>query len=99
MKTPFHRFKNAYRAVGVGKPDSWSFCEFYGWLGSGLEDINGKEIFEGDIVEVYFTKDKPQTYTVAFLDGNFKLNGTDVLLDEVAQFDIEVVAHITLEEP
>lgn len=98
MKTPFHRFKNAYCSVGVDKPDSWSFCEFYGWLGSGISDKNGKEIFEGDIVQIEtFEKNAA---TVVFRDGAFWLGNRMIgELPAIYYPTLEVVAHITLEEP
>lgn len=99
MKTPFHRFKNAYcSVVGVGKPDSWSFCEFYGWIGSGITDKYGREIFEGDIVQIE-TFEK-ETATVVFHDGAFWL-GNRLLKDlpAICYPTLEVVAHISMEEP
>ena len=99
MKTPFHRFKNAYCSVeGVGKLDSWSFCEFYGWLGTGMYDRNGVEIFEGDIVQ--FETFEKETATVLFHDGAFWLGNRQLReLPVICYSTLEVVAHITLEEP
>ena len=91
MKTHFHRFKNAYRSVGVGKPDSWSFCEFYGWLGSGITDKYGREIFEGDRVKV----GDDETFTVNFSDAAFWLGDNYFFLYHFEPSELEVVGHVT----
>lgn len=101
MKTPFHRFKNAYRSVGVGKPDSWSFCEMYGWLGSGIFDRNGREIYEGDRVKF---GELGNTGVIEFSNSMFVIQHDNsyrfTVLGNTAGFvDVEVVGHIAEEQP
>lgn len=66
-----------------------------GELGSGVFDKNGKEIFEGDRVQVCegCPDDEDDSYvdTVIFVDGVFKLKDSDTLLKEFGQGDIEIV--------
>lgn len=50
MINPTHRLKKFVKYSGNGKPDDYYVTEERGWLGSGVTDCNGVEIFEGDIV-------------------------------------------------
>lgn len=59
-----------------------------GELGSGIFDKNGKEIFEGDIVEI---ENFCFTYTVLFINGVFVL-GQELLKDYLSK-ELEVVGH------
>lgn len=64
-------------------------------LSSGVFDKNGREIFEGDHVQVCegCPDDEDDSYidTVIFVDGVFKLKDSDTLLKEFGQGDIEIV--------
>lgn len=58
----------------------------------GLDDTNGKKIFEGDIVEQIFDKDDIHWYEIGFYEGSFIYreiiyNGNDLCWDSV--FDNE----------
>ena len=59
-----------------------------GELGSGILDKNGREIFEGDIVEI---ENFCFTYTVLFKNGVFTL-GRELLKDYLSK-ELEVVGH------
>ena len=50
MTNPNHRLKKFVRYVGDDKPASSYITDASGWLGSGVKDCNGVEIFEGDAV-------------------------------------------------
>ena len=69
MKTPLHNFKNYCRYVDNYKPPRWSFDGRTCWLGSGLPDKRGQEIFEGDIV----------------IFGEHELKGTVIFRDAMFQ--------------
>ena len=67
--------------------DSADFC----WLGSGVKDINGKEIFEGDIVKLKDGK----TYPVIFAEAMFMLDNAPLKL---FAGEVEIVGHIAEED-
>ena len=52
MTTPIHHWKErvTYGKGFNGKPAHWTFDGKPCWLGSGVKDCNGVEIFEGDAV-------------------------------------------------
>ena len=50
MTNPTHRLKKFVRYVGDEKPTSCYITDASGWLSSGVKDINGVEVFEGDII-------------------------------------------------
>lgn len=50
MTNPAHRLKKFVRYVGDEKPTSCYITDASGWLSSGVKDINGVEVFEGDII-------------------------------------------------
>ena len=64
-----------------------------GELGSGIVDKNGKEIFEGDLVEIAGESAVPATLPVNFMWGIFAV-GEDIALGEYEGTDIEVVGHV-----
>lgn len=85
---PEHNYKLPYtnsRDEGL-----WLTHHFSGWLGSGITDCNGVEIFEGDIVKF----GDGEIFTVTFEDGCFYVR--DNLLGDF-HFPPEVVGHIATE--
>ena len=97
MTNPTHRLKKFVRYSGNGKPDDYHVTEERGWLGSGLTDCNGVEIFEGDILTGGHKK-----FRTVFDDGKFKLLSHSQpdwwwhLIDFAAS--LEVVGHIATGE-
>ena len=91
MKTPVHRYKTFVRYADNSKSSYWSYDGRLCWLGSGIEDKHGKEIFEGDIVKLRDGK----TYPVIFAQGNFTIDTASLVLFEHA---CEVVGHVEEED-
>ena len=77
-----------------GKPAT-VIAKQYCWIGSGVKDSNGKEIFEGDIIK--FPDNK--RYTIEFQNGMFFIGNRAILHDFCLDPQgIEVVGHITEED-
>lgn len=57
MINPTHHLKKFVKYSGDDKPADFHVTEERGWLGSGITDCNGVEIFEGDIVKEIFPPD------------------------------------------
>ena len=72
MKVPIHRWKErvTYGEGFNGKSAHWTFDGKPCWLGSGVKDKHGREIFEGDIIRHGFT-DREDTAVVTFQNGAF----------------------------
>ena len=78
MKEPFHSYKDPNRRL-----HAWESC----WLGSGITDKHGYEIYEGDIVKLKDGK----TYPVVFAEGMFMLDNAPLKL---FAGEVEVIGHI-----
>lgn len=94
MTTPVHHFKWYTRWRNHYKPARWSFDDRPCWLGSGINDINGQEIFEGDIVTFGEHDTKG---TVIFADAMFQIAHDDkfTILGKCKDFvAVEVIGHI-----
>ena len=89
MTNPTHRLKKFVRYVGDEKPASCYLTNASGWLGSGVKDINGVEIYEGDIILLDGKK------FVATID-----EGSFIIKDETGEFYYlepllgEIIGHI-----
>lgn len=103
MINPTHRLKKFVKYSGDGKADDYHVTEERGWLGSGITDCNGVEIFEGDIVKYvalvcqcdgkkFFRTPEERQRAVTFENGKFIIADCD--------FDhntLEVVGHVATE--
>lgn len=94
MKSPIHRWKQ-FITYADGRPPHWTFDGKPCWLGSGVIDLNGVEIYEGDRVSVQGHK---QPYTVTFADGKFWLGDMQYYLTYFRNSKLEIVGHITEEQ-
>ena len=56
MKTPVIKYKTRITYADNSKPPRWSVYGRQAWLGSGLIDKCGQEIFDGDILDIDYDK-------------------------------------------
>ena len=90
MINPSHNLKIFVKYNANEKPVASFITNASGWLGSGVTDCNGVEIFEGDIVKF----GDGEIFTVTFEDGCFYAR--DNLLGDF-HFPPEVVGHVAME--
>lgn len=93
MKEPDHKIKRHFVPLSNKKKPHWVEYPVHGWLGSGVKDINGVEIFEGDIILLDGKK------FVATID-----EGSFIIKDETGEFYYlepllgEIIGHIAEEQ-
>lgn len=100
MKEPDHKVKRHIVPFSDKQKPYWIENPVHGWLGSGLTDCNGVEIFEGDIVKCWIEESNPhetEIYVVAFENGSFVLADTTDFINDIEALDIEVIGHIATE--
>ena len=91
MINPAHRMKKFVRYAGNEKPSCSYLTNARGWLGSGVTDCNGVEIFEGDIV-----KGGGSSFKIFFKNGAF-FGEDETPLFVMDTADLEVVGHVAME--
>lgn len=93
MTNPAHRLKKFERYVGGKKPTSCYLTDVSGWLGSGVKDCNGKEIFEGDIILLDGEK-----FVATIDEGSFIIKNNDGEFYYLESLLGEIVGHIAEEQ-
>ena len=74
MVNPVHKVKRL--VVDEDGTRHWVEEEIVGWLSTGLRDMNGREIFEGDIVDVsVYDCFDDELHQVFFRSGEFVFVG------------------------
>ena len=93
MKEPVHNVKRQVKR-NLDKSYHWADpFQVYGWLGSGVKDVNGNEIFEGDIILLDGKK-----FVATIDEGSFIIkneNGEFYYLESLLG---EIVGHIAEED-
>ena len=88
MKIPSHSFKSLNLFGNNLPPQLSAPKKFNGWLGSGLADLLGREIYEGHIVQF----NDSSKCTITFTDGMFFCEGHGAL--GLYHDSIEIVGHV-----
>lgn len=100
MINPVHSLKKFVKYSGDGKADDYHVTEVRGWLGSGVTDCNGVEIYEGDIVKFDFLlagEILSAKSRVSFENGKFSLRCAADYMPLTFGKNLEVVGHIATE--
>ena len=87
MNIPVHSYKTLKKFGNITRVSAP--VKFNGWLGSDIYDKNGREVFEGDIVNINGTP----AGAVYFREGAFRAGG--MLLKDYNDGEIEIVGHIS----
>lgn len=92
MNTPIHQWKeHVVYADGAFEPH-WNVDARPCWLGSGIKDKHGREIYEGDVVRTPWNAS-----VVRFIRATFQVDGC--WLGSFAPHEIEIIGHVAEDEP
>lgn len=102
MKEPDHKVKRHFVPFSNKEKPHWNEYPVHGWLGSGVKDKNGVEIYEGD--KVIFG-DLEFQGVVVFCNGalgidfiHFSKQHFTPLVNLIGFTELEIIGHISEED-
>lgn len=100
MNNPVHKVKRL--AVAEDGTRHWVEEEIVGWLSTGITDVNGREIFEGDKLRYIAKVNEIFEGTVQLKDSEFVVDGIAFIeylsLSAMRSNQMEIIGHTTENE-
>ena len=94
MLNPTHKTKQFVRDA-YQRWAHWTLSDAYGWLATDILDADGRDIYEGDIVQL--VGDDEHQAPVTWHDACFWID--EMPLGSFADGDLKIVGHIAEDSP